>query len=172
MDKNNGIFHICGNEFIKYNSEDDWSGKYFSDFSNASVLKSFAGVYAFTLCGEVVYVGSSTNLFNRFRTHIISIQHGDNCKSHKIADRKYCYLNKYIEKVEFQVLATYDKHIPKNELEKYEREYMSIYIPIFNVNYIDNVKRWTGSDEDLDEFVNGNIAMSDLQNQIRSMTKL
>ena len=172
MDENNSIFHIRGDDFIQYNSEDDWVGNYFYGFPNASVLKNFSGIYAFTLCGEVVYVGSSVNLFNRFRTHIISIQHGDNCKSPSIADRKYYYLNKYIENVEFKVLATYDKHMSKQDLEQREHQYINIYQPIFNVNYMDKVKRWCGSDRDIDEFVNGNTTIADLQRQMKSMTKL
>ena len=172
MKEINSLFSISGEGLIQYNSEKDWIGSYFDSFPNATILRNCAGIYVFTLCGEIVYIGSSINLLNRLRTHTISIQHGDNCHSLSVADRKYYYFNQHISNVEFHVVETYNKNISKQELELYEYEYINRYLPIFNVNYVGSVKRWLGTDQDIDNFINATLSMDDLKAKLRNDTKL
>lgn len=170
MKEKNSLFSIYGDDLIQYDSENDWAGNYFFTFPNASVL-NYAGIYAFTLCGEIVYVGSSIKPLNRLRTHIISIQHGDNCHSLSVAERKYYYLNKHISNVEFHIMKAYDKHIAKHQLESYEYEYMNHYCPIFNVNYGGNIIKWCGTDQDIDDFVDGKVSINTLKDKLINSTK-
>lgn len=166
----NSIFEICGSDFMAYNPEGDWVGKYFDDVPNILILKECAGVYVFTLCDEVVYVGSSINLFNRFRTHVMNIQHGDNCLHSTPAERKYYYFNNHIKDIQFKVIATYDKCISKEELESYENQYIDLYSPIFNINCGQKINQWCGTEEDIEDFVLGLLTVDDLMRKMKSNT--
>lgn len=69
-------------------------------------------------------------------------------------------------------METYHKNISKQELELYEYEYINRYLPIFNVNYVGSVKRWLGTDQDIDNFINATLSMDDLKAKLRNDTKL
>ncbi len=156
-------YTINGMEFAKYNPELDWTGKIFKQCDEVALLKNRAGVYAFTLCGEIVYIGSSINLFGRFQTHIGSLQGKTNYRNSSLKWRKYHYLNKHISEVQFQVLEFCDRGVNKESLEILEYKYINQYCPIFNINYKDKLKRWNGSEYDIDNFVDGTISMDDLK---------
>lgn len=160
-----GIHIIDGVDFAKYNPEIDWSGIYFNRYPEVANLKNHAGVYAFTLCGEPVYIGSSTNLFGRLQTHIAHIQSKMNNQNSKLKWKKYYYLNKHISQVQFQVLNIY-RDITKEELEKYEYKYIHKYRPIFNINHKDALYQWDGTEQDIDNFINGIITIEDLKNKL------
>ena len=160
------LFRINGNDLIQYDADTDWYGKYFDTFSNSAQLKTSAGVYAFVLCNEIVYIGSSTNLFSRLRTHIMNIQCGNKCHTHSIGERKYYYFNKYITNMQYTLLQVCNKHISKSELEAYEYEYIKTHEPIFNVQYGKQRKKWNGTDQDIDNFVNGAIAINKLKSKL------
>ena len=165
------IYKINGIDFNKYNPDIDWSGQYFNQYPEVIKLKNRVGVYTFTLCDEPVYIGSSTNLFSRFQTHIMHMQGKSNAQSSKLTWKKYYYLNKHINQVQFQVLNMYDSTISKTELEEYEYLYINQYNPIFNINYKYALKQWNGTEQDIDDFVNGIISMDILKNQIIYTTK-
>ena len=165
------IYKINGLDFNKYNPEIDWSGKYFDQYQEAIKLKNCAGIYAFTLCNEPVYIGSSINLFGRFQTHIMHMHSKSNSQSSKLKWKKYYYLSKYIDRVQFQVLNIYDNTISNTKLEEYEYAYINKYCPIFNINYKDTLKRWNGTEQDIDDFVNGIISIDILKNKIINPTK-
>lgn len=160
------IYTIDGKNFAKYNPELDWSGKLFEQYEEISPISRRAGVYAFTLCGEVVYVGSSINLFGRLQTHIAHMQGKTNRNSTSIDQKKYYYLNKYLPYVQFEILYFYDKFVSKSQLEEKEYELINQYCPIFNVNYKDRLKRWNGSEQDIDNFVHEITSMDDLKSKL------
>lgn len=62
------VYTINGNDFSKYDHELDWSGKLFEQYEEIAPIKNQGGIYAFTICEEIVYIGSSINLFNRLGT--------------------------------------------------------------------------------------------------------
>jgi hypothetical protein len=158
-----GIYAIHGLDFAKYNPTLDWSGKLFEQYEEIAPIRKRAGVYAFTLCGEIVYIGSSTNLFGRLQTHIGNLQGKTNYRRSSLKWRKYHYLNKHISKVQFHVLEFCEYGTTKEDLEILEYKYINQHCPIFNVNYKDKLKRWNGSEYDIDNFVNGAISMDDLK---------
>lgn len=160
------IYTINGFTFDKYNPELDWSGKLFEQYEEISLLRKQAGIYAFTLCNEIVYIGSSINLFRRLQTHIANLQGKTNYQNPSLKWRKYHYLNKHISKVQFQVIGFCNQDITKEDLELLEYEHINRHCPIFNVNYKDKLKRWKGSEQDIDNFVAGLILMEDLKNQL------
>lgn len=160
------VYSIDGIDFAKYNPELDWSGRIFDEYQDAMSLRYRAGVYAFTLCDEVVYVGSSMNLFGRLQTHIAHIYSKSNKDSSSVKYKKYYYLNKYLPHVKFYVLCFFDSDVTKSQLEEKEYSFINQYCPIFNVNYKDSIHRWNGSEQDIDSFVNGTIHMNDLKIQI------
>lgn len=159
------MYSINGTEFAKYNPELDWSGKFFEKYNEIAPLRKCPGVYTFTLCGEIVYIGSSTNLFGRLQTHIANMQGKTNYRNPSMKWRKYHYLNKYISNVQFKVLEFCDKTITKDQLENIEYRYINQHRPVFNINYKDTLYRWNGSEQDIDDFVNGIISMDDLKTQ-------
>jgi excinuclease UvrABC nuclease subunit len=158
-----GIYTIDGVDFAKYNPEIDWTGKHFNQYPEVVNLKNRVGVYVFTLCGEPVYIGSSTNIFGRLQTHIAHMKSKTNQQSSKLKWKKYYYLNKYVSHVQFQVLDIYSNNITKEELEEHEYKYIYEYHPIFNVNYKNTLYRWNGTEQDVDDFVNGIISMNILK---------
>ena len=160
-----GAYIINGLDFAKYNLELDWSGKLFEQYEEIDALRRQPGIYAFTLCGEIVYIGSSTNLFGRLQTHIGNLQGKTNYRRSSLKWRKYHYLNKHISMVQFQVIEFCDHNITKDELEALEYAYINQYCPIFNINYKDKLKRWNGFEYDIDNFVNGIISIDDLKNK-------
>lgn len=160
------ICMIEGVNFDKYNPEEDWNWKRIIQCPKAEMLNKCVGVYTFTLCDEPVYIGSSTNLLSRLQTHIMSIYRGYKYLQPRNFDlRKYYYLNKYIDKVKFQVLDIYDNDISKEQLEKHEYDFISIYNPIFNIRHKDGVRRWYGTEQDVDDFVNGISTIDNLKNR-------
>ena len=159
----NNLFQINGNDLIKYNADIDWYGKYFDSFPNSSQLKISAGIYAFVLCNEIVYIGSSINLFNRLRTHVMNIQCGHKCNTQRIGERKYYYFNKYITDMQYMLLQVYDKNISKLELEAHEYKHIQMHNPIFNVQYRGQRRIWNGTDQDIDNFVNGIVTIDELK---------
>lgn len=159
-----GLYTINGKDFAKYNPELDWSGKLFEQYSEVAQIRKRAGVYAFTLCGEIVYIGSSINLFGRLQTHIAHLHGKTNQRSTSWQWRKYHYLNKYLSEVQFRVIEFIDQPVAKNELESSEYKYINQYCPIFNINYKNQLKRWSGSEQDIDSFINGIISMDELKN--------
>jgi hypothetical protein len=156
------IYTIDGADFAKYNPELDWSGKIFEQYNEIAPLRRCPGIYAFTLCGEIVYIGSSTNLFGRLQTHIANMQGKTNYRNQSMKWKKYHYLNKHISNVQFKVIEVCDKTITKDQLENIEYKYINQHCPIFNINYKDSLHRWSGSEEDIDNFVNGTISMDEL----------
>ena len=157
------MYSINGTEFAKYNPELDWNGKLFEQYNEIAPLRKCPGVYTFTLCGEIVYIGSSTNLFGRLQTHIANMQGKTNYHNPSMKWRKYHYLNKHISNVQFKVLEFCDKTITKDQLENIEYMYINQHRPIFNINYKDTLCKWNGSEQDIDDFVNGIISMDDLK---------
>ena len=166
-----GIYMIDGVDFAKYHPAIDWSGASFNEYPEVADLKNRTGIYAFTLCGEAVYIGSSINLFSRLQAHIMHMQGTANRTHSKLVWRKYYYLKKYLDEVQFHVLAVYDNPISKDLLEQYEYEYIEKYLPIFNVNYKDSLKRWNGTEQDIADFVNGLISIDVLKAQLINTTK-
>lgn len=162
---------ISGIDFLKYNPELDWSGKLFEQYTEVHTLKQQAGVYAFTLCGEIVYIGSSNNLFGRFQTHIAHMQGKTNRSSASLEKKKYFYLNKYLPYVKFEIICFYDKSISRSQLEENEYDFITRHCPIFNVNYKNGQRRWNGSEQDIDDFVNGIISMDKLKHNIMISTE-
>lgn len=161
------VYTIDGTDFVKYIPELDWTGKRFEQYQEVIDLKHRAGIYAFTLCGEIVYVGSSINLFGRLQTHIMHMQGRSNYRNPSMKWRKYHYLNKHVAHVQFQVLEIFDD-ITKESLENIEYDYIEQLCPIFNVNYKDTLKRWAGSEEDIDTFVNGEVSMDILKRNLNT----
>ena len=155
-------YQINGIDFAKYNPEIDWSGKYFDSYSEVANIKNRAGVYAFTLCNEIVYVGSSTNLFGRLQTHIAHINSKTNRTSKSVERKKYYYLKKYISHVKFKVLDVYPDNISKEQLETYEYEYICKYNPIFNIKLKDSIQIWCGTEQNIEDFVKGLLTIDDL----------
>ena len=158
-----GICTIDGLDFDKYNPELDWSGKLFEQYEEIAPLRKQPGIYAFTLCREVVYIGSSINLFGRLQTHIAHMQGNANCTHSSLTWRKYFYLKKYISQVQFQVLEFCNTNISKSELEDIEYSYVNKHNPIFNINRGKSLHQWDGSEQDIDDFVNGNLSMDNLK---------
>lgn len=165
------IYVISGKDFAKYNPELDWSGRLFNQYKEIIPLRNCAGVYAFTMCGEIVYIGSSTNLFGRLQTHIANIQGKTNARSTNLKWKKYHYINKHISHVQFHIIETFDVNITKEQLESIEYQYIKQYRPIFNINYKDELMMWGGSEQDIDNFVNGIVSMSGLKNNIQMIRK-
>ena len=159
------IYTIDGIDFAKYNPELDWSGKLFEQYEEIAPLHKQPGIYDFTLCGEVVYIGSSINLFGRLQTHIAHMQGNANRTHSSLKWRKYFYFKKYISQAQFQVLEFCNQSVTKDELESLEYTYINQYCPIFNINYKDKLKRWNGSEHDIDNFINGMISIDDLKNK-------
>lgn len=151
---------IAGNDFPKYNPELDWSGQLFKQYPEVYSLKQQTGIYAFTLCGKIVYIGSSRNLFGRLQTHIAHIQGKTNQNSTSIEKKKYYYLSKYLPYVQFKILYFYDEPVSKNQLEEKEYSFINKYCPIFN---IDGCQLWNDSAQAVDDFVHGVISMDDLK---------
>ena len=160
-------YEMDGLSFEKYNLWPDWSSKNCDKYEEVAPIKKKAGVYAFTLCDEIVYVGSSINLFSRLQSHIAHIfSLGDKSKS-RLELRKYHYLKKYISQVKFVVLKFCDNSISKRELEQIEYSYIEKHNPIFNVRRGDTFREWDGNEQNVDDFVNGNTFMDDLRSMIR-----
>lgn len=163
----NVAYEMDGVNFDKYNLWFDWSGKHCDKYEEATPIKNKTGIYAFTLCGEIVYVGSSTNLFGRLQSHITHMfSFGDKSKS-RLEQRKYHYLKKYISQVKFVVLEFCDRNTQKEELEQIEYSYIDKYNPIFNVRRGDIFREWDGNEHDIDNFVNGNTSIDNLKSMIR-----
>lgn len=157
------LYTISGVDFAKYNPELDWSGKLFGQYKEISPIRNHTGIYAFTLCDEIVYIGSSTNLFGRFQTHIAHLQGKLNKNSVSVEKRKYYYLNKYLPQVQFKVLEFYNNSISKDELESNEYKLIHSYNPIFNINFKNEIKKWDWSEQNIDDFVNEIISMDKLK---------
>ena len=157
------VYTIDGNDFSKYDHELDWSGRLFEQYEEIAPIKNQGGIYAFTICEEIVYIGSSINLFNRLQTHIGHMHGKTNQYSSSMESKKYYYLNKYLSYVQFHVLHFLDKPVFKYQLEECEYDFIHKYCPIFNINYKDSQRRWNGSEQDIDDFVNGIILMDDLK---------
>lgn len=157
------VYTIDGNDFYKYNHELDWSGKLFEQYEEIAPIRNQGGIYAFTICGEIVYIGSSRNLFNRLQTHIGHMHGKTNQSSSSMENKKYYYLKKYLPYVQFHILRFLDKPVFKYQLEECEYDFINKYRPIFNINYKNGQRRWNDSEQDLDNFVNGIISMDDLK---------
>ena len=85
------VYTIDGNDFSKYDHELDWSGRLFEQYEEIAPIKNHSGIYAFTICEEIVYIGSSTNLFNRLQTHIGHMHGKTNQYSSSMESKKYYY---------------------------------------------------------------------------------
>lgn len=157
------IYTIDGRDLAKYNPELDWSGKLFEQYEELIPIRKQSGIYAFTLCGEIVYIGYSINLLGRLQSHIAHMQGKTNQSSTSMENKKYYYLNKYLSHVQFEVLYFYNRSVSKAQLEEHEYEFIHQYSPIFNINYKDKLVRWNDSEQNIDDFVNGIISMEDLK---------
>jgi hypothetical protein len=157
------VYTIDGNDFYKYDHELDWSGKLFEQYDEVAPIRNQGGIYAFTICGEIVYIGSSRNLFNRFQTHIGHMHGKTNQSSSSMENKKYYYLKKYLPYVQFHILRFLDKPVFKYQLEECEYDFINKHSPIFNINYKNGQRRWNDSEQDLDNFVNGIVSMDDLK---------
>lgn len=101
------------------------------DFS-ARGIKS--GIYAISIDGKIVYVGESSNLWNRAKQHRTSILNSNElwyplCR--KFCERGHNITFRVIEAVEPQ------------KLREKEKEYIAIYHPLFNLQ--NNSQKITGN---------------------------
>ena len=132
------VYTIDGNDFYKYDHELDWSGKLFEQYEEIAPIRNQGGIYAFTICGEIVYIGSSRNLFDRLQTHIGHMHGKTNQSSSSMENKKYYYLKKYLPYVQFHILRFLDKPVLQYQLEECEYDFINKHSPIFNINYKNN----------------------------------
>ena len=167
MSVNTYVYEMNGLDFAKYNLWLDWRGKHFSQSEEILPIQKKAGIYAFTLLGEVVYVGSSINMFGRLQSHIAHMFSLSDKSKSRLEQRKYHYLKKHISQVKFVVLEFCDRNVHKEELEQIEYSYINEYNPIFNVHRGDVFREWDGNEKNIDDFVDGDIDIDDLKLMIR-----
>jgi group I intron endonuclease len=115
-----------------------------------------SGIYVFKLCGEVVYVGQSRELYSRFASHAEEFG-----KVHP-KELKYRLLKPYIEQVAWEVVEYCDREA-LNERENY---WIEFYNPLFNVKTPSGKQHFDGSEKELRAFVKGQLTIDDLKKLI------
>lgn len=89
------------------------------------------GVYCFTNFEEILYVGSSKNIRERYSQHKSDCHNENSNRYHLIF---YQYIREHninLKDLNFIILKEFD-YYDKNILEKYERNYIEILKPKFN----------------------------------------
>jgi hypothetical protein len=129
----------------------------YSKYKNLVAELTRPGVYAIMLCGEVVYVGQSGNLFGRLINHCDNIFHADI----KLND-KYAMLKPFSKYLSWCVLE-YVNDATRSDVEN---KYISKYKPIFNIITDDGYKYFWGTKKDIEDFCYGLITIEELQEMI------
>ena len=106
------------------------------------VLKQYkiSGIYALTYEDEIIYIGQSTNICNRVKSHMKDTNVNDTIAKIYKEDGKvnrckqlamYHFIDKHKEDIGFKILKETD------ELNKYEKELIEQYKPRYNYKGVD-----------------------------------
>jgi excinuclease UvrABC nuclease subunit len=126
---------------------------------NSNVAPERPGVYGFFLCNECVYVGQAKNLNRRLRRHLNRFIDSDIIK-HRPTNNKYKILKPYIKYLSWSIIEYVDDF---SNLTKTENKWIDYYNPIFNIRTPNGKRMFSGTSDDIEDFIYGLATMDMLR---------